>query len=411
MFLLFSRLFRPEIMLINHPRIMILRIPWLNSLEAFCCALASLFPKVLCTSMLTWSLYALVLEACYHDLHHYRHHPFVAAVVAVLGVVMCALCIYTYFRIIVVGAGSPLDFDDLKIKNIAALAGPGPIRKANNFVTVFPDPSASTALLSGAETEQPVEEELPPIQYMGVYTLRSNTKARYCAKCEVWKPDRCHHCSACNRCVLRMDHHCPWFATCIGFRNQKLFIQFLLYVTAYCGFVCAVTLSLLYQFFAEDGYQDHYLSLNLVFLFLLSVTFFLAMIVFTGLLVYLVARNTTTIESQENRWNYKNRLNGASFRYEFDGLGNKKKLGNIFDLGVKNNWKSVMGPHAIHWLLPITITSSSIHDEFANGLNYAINEEVYNKYCYNAQLQDQLNQQLADYKKRVRMEREYVAPA
>jgi palmitoyltransferase len=26
--------------------------------------------------------------------------------------------------------------------------------------------------------------------------------------CHVFKPDRCHHCSICNRCVLNMDHHC-----------------------------------------------------------------------------------------------------------------------------------------------------------------------------------------------------------
>lgn len=387
---------------------MILRIPWLNSLESFCCALASLFPKVFCTSVLTWSLYALVIEACYHDLHQYRKLPFLAALVSAKGLALYCLCIYTYFRIIAVGPGSPLDFDDLKIKNIHAIAGASPIRKGNNYVTTIPDPTTSTSLLSN--TEATVEEE-PPIQYMGVYTLRSNTKARYCGKCEVWKPDRCHHCSTCNSCVLRMDHHCPWFATCIGFRNQKIFVQFLLYTTIYCGFVFVVTLSLLYSFFAEDGYQDHYLSLNLVFLFLVSVTFFLALTVFTGLLVYFVIRNTTTIESQENRWNYKNRLNGSSFRYEFDGLGKKKKLGNIFDLGVKNNWKSVMGTRTIDWLLPTNITSNSIYDEYSNGLNFMINEEVYNAYCYNAELQDQLNQQLADYKKRIRMEREMVPQA
>lgn len=31
---------------------------------------------------------------------------------------------------------------------------------------------------------------------------------RPCTKCEYVKPLRSHHCSICNECVLKMDHHC-----------------------------------------------------------------------------------------------------------------------------------------------------------------------------------------------------------
>lgn len=48
---------------------------------------------------------------------------------------------------------------------------------------------------------------VPP--YWGFYMGDSEYKRkRYCLLCHVFKPDRCHHCSICNRCVLNMDHHC-----------------------------------------------------------------------------------------------------------------------------------------------------------------------------------------------------------
>ena len=32
-----------------------------------------------------------------------------------------------------------------------------------------------------------------------------NKRRRYCLMCNIFKPERCHHCSSCNRCVLNMD--------------------------------------------------------------------------------------------------------------------------------------------------------------------------------------------------------------
>lgn len=67
--------------------------------------------------------------------------------------------------------------------------------------------------------------------FWGYYIEKADfKKRRYCLICHIFKPERCHHCSACNRCVLNMDHHCPWISNCVGFENRKFFILMLTYI-------------------------------------------------------------------------------------------------------------------------------------------------------------------------------------
>lgn len=169
-------------------------------------------------------------------------------------------------------------------------------------------------------------------------TRNSYGQFNICYKCKIIRPDRCYHCSKCSTCVLKRDHHCPLLNKCIGFSNQKYFILLLLYILVY-SFFFTVTIS------KCMGLKKIFANFNLMITLLILI--FITIPTFCLFLnaLYLTAKNLTTIEN-----NNPPRLSIESLDKE-----------NIFDLGIKENFKEIFGLDLLLFLLPIWTTEGNGH--------------------------------------------------
>ncbi|XP_027171939.1 protein S-acyltransferase 8-like [Coffea eugenioides] len=53
-------------------------------------------------------------------------------------------------------------------------------------------------------------------------------KLKYCNICNIYRPPRTCHCATCSNCIQQFDHHCTWIGHCVGLRNYRLHVTFLL---------------------------------------------------------------------------------------------------------------------------------------------------------------------------------------
>ncbi|SGZ46432.1 CIC11C00000002289 [Sungouiella intermedia] len=147
----------------------------------------------------------------------------------------------------------------------------------------------------------------PPDEYFNVVSLpyTSNTtfgvSVKYCPTCHIWRLPRMSHCGICNVCVSNHDHHCKFLSNCVGLRNYRHFLWFLLVSVLAC--VCQAVLCFVHLF----HYRTHYSSLSTfsqsasrypvaLLLAIIAILGFVYPFLLLGLHVYLTAYNCTTRE-------------------------------------------------------------------------------------------------------------------
>ncbi|ETN41945.1 uncharacterized protein HMPREF1541_03884 [Cyphellophora europaea CBS 101466] len=250
-----------------------------HRIERLCCALATYFPLAFVYSLTTWAVWveASIGLGKTGSAEH-QHLTTSVRLTSLVGVILYLLLNTSYTVAVFTDPGSPLNGPSKK-------SGSGRGGKYSVLPTSEPGHDANgDGGLGGIQT----------------VTVSSSGESRFCKKCHTPKPDRTHHCSTCKRCVLKMDHHCPWLATCLGHRNYKAFVLFLCYTTLFC-WVCFISSGRwVWEYFADSVYlADEYASVNVIILSVVSGLIGLVLTGFTGWHLWLCFKGVTTIECLE----------------------------------------------------------------------------------------------------------------
>ncbi|KAI8603726.1 zf-DHHC-domain-containing protein [Dissophora ornata] len=188
----------------------------------------------------------------------------------------------------------------------------------------------------------------PPTDGSSIEYKRTTHTPRYCSTCDAYKPPRTHHCRNCKKCVLKMDHHCPWVNNCVGYFNYGHFVRFIIWTTI-STFICGALIILR----CWEAYENEKIGINRRSaptpgqVILIAVNLCLDGSVLCGVSIlsmyhiWCISCNTTTIES-----------------WEKDRVLTMIRRGRISDVkcpynqGILVNFQEVLGTNPLLWLWP-----------------------------------------------------------
>jgi hypothetical protein len=175
-----------------------------------------------------------------------------------------------------------------------------------------------------------------------VTKLTSSGQLRYCVRCMLYKPDDSHHCSDCDRCVLKMDHHCPWINNCVGRYNEKFFVLFIGYVP-----VCAAHIvGTIWAFYdTHGGFTFRSGHVSSIITALAAGIFGFVLGLFTLFHLYLIAISESTLD-RKFRTSQPNASSTPLLKKVFTCNLPKRRI-------LRARFSAVMGEDWRLWFLPI----------------------------------------------------------
>ncbi|KAJ8351195.1 hypothetical protein SKAU_G00226710 [Synaphobranchus kaupii] len=155
----------------------------------------------------------------------------------------------------------------------------------------------------------------PPPRIRNVQINSQIVKLKYCYTCKIFRPPRASHCSICDNCVDRFDHHCPWVGNCVGKRNYRYFYLFTLSLSLLTIYIFTFDIVHMVLRSVDSGFVSTIRDTPGTYpfsraLLQVLVCFFTlwSVVGLTGFHTYLISLNQTTNEDIKGSWSGKNRV-------------------------------------------------------------------------------------------------------